>query len=153
MKTIVLAALLTLVTSTAGYSQKQMGVFTAVKYNDSTTVTMCLHAGLKANATGMGGHTLLMEASQHKSYAVAKLLLAHGAKVNAKDEMGNTALMEAAWKGDVLMASLLLQAGANAGLINTSGQTALSLATDANNNAVVELLAKETIIYHTAMRQ
>ena len=141
MKTIVFAALFILVMSLSSYSQKGSGVFMAVRHNDSTAVGMCLNAGFKANATSMGGNTLLMEASRNGSYASARLLLSHGAKVNAKDEMGNTALMEAAWKGDVTMASLLLQAGANAGTVNKAGQTALSLATDANKTVIIQLLS------------
>lgn len=141
MKATVLATLFTLFISVAGFSQRNSGAFYAVKINDSATLVMCLNSGLKANTTSFAGHSLLMEASRHGSYATARLLLARGAKVNAKDEMGNTALMEAAWKGDVKMVSLLLQAGANSSLVNNAGETALTIASDFERAAVTQLIA------------
>ncbi|BAV04472.1 hypothetical protein SAMN05421788_110207 [Filimonas lacunae] len=128
MKTTIFAALFTIFATVSGYSQKHLGVFDAVKLNDSTTLAMCLNSGLKPNTANTTGNTLLMEASKNGSYAAAKLLLAHGAKVNAQNEMGNTALMEATLRGDAQMVTILMHAGANASIINTVGETAFTIA-------------------------
>ncbi|BAV04473.1 hypothetical protein SAMN05421788_110208 [Filimonas lacunae] len=144
MKTTLFAALFTIFATTAAFSQKQLGVFDAVKLNDSTTLVMCLNGGLKANTTNTDGNTLLMEASKNGSYAAAKLLLAHGAKVNAQNEMGNTALMEATLRGDSKMAAILVQAGANISVINTVGETALSIAEGFDKNDIAQMfIAKD----------
>lgn len=141
MKTSILAALFTIVVSTSAFSQKQLGVFDAVKLNDSTTLVMCLNSGLKANITDAMGNTLLMQASKNKSYAAAKMLLAHGAKVNAANELGNTALMEATLRGDAQMVAILLQSGANTASVNKVGETALTIAEGFDKTAIAKLIS------------
>lgn len=145
MKTTVLAALFVIALSVSGFSQKPMGIFDAVKHNDSTTLAMCLNAGLKANTANAYGNTLLMEASRSGSYAAAQLLLSHGAKVNTKDEMGNTALMEASLRGDEQMVALLLQAGASTVIINKAGETALSIADGFEKTAIAKLITTHEV--------
>lgn len=129
--------------SVSGFSQKQSGVFDAVKLNDSTTLSMCLKSGLKANTTNAFGNTLLMEASKNGSYAAAKMLLEHKANVNAKNEMGNTALMEATLRGDVQMVAILLQAGASTSIINEVGETALTIAEGFEKTAITALFTEK----------
>lgn len=139
MKTTLLATLFTIAVSVSGFSQKTLGVFDAVKLNDSTTLATCLHYGLKANTTSFDGNTLLMEAARNHSYAAATLLLAHGAKVDARNELGNTALMEATLRGDERMAEMLLQAGANMSIVNRAGETAVTIAEGFEKTAVASL--------------
>jgi uncharacterized protein len=153
MKTSVLTALFVAVMGLSAHSQNKSGVFVAVKFNDSTTLAMCLRAGLKVNTVSTAGNTLLMEASRNGSYASAKLLLANGAKVDARDEMGSTALMEAAWKGDVAIATLLLKAGANSGLVNKAGQTALSIALDTQKEGIIKLLSNRNDINYIYVKR
>lgn len=143
MKTTVLAALFVIAVSVSGFSQKPLGVFDAVKQNDSATLATCLHYGLKSNTTNYGGNTLLIEASRSGSYAAAKLLLAYGAKVDAKNELGNTALMEATLRGDERMAAILLQAGASTIIINKAGETALSIANGFDKTAIARLITHQ----------
>lgn len=133
----------TVAASVSGFSQKALGIFNAVKHNDSTTLVMCLNAGLKVNTANVSGNTLLMEASRNGSYAAARLLLAHGAKVNAKDEMGNTALMEAALRRDEAMVAILLHAGANAAIMNRAGETALTIAEDLGEAGIARMIASK----------
>lgn len=140
MKTSILTALFVTIVSVSAFSQKQPGVFDAVKRNDTTTLYMCLNSGLKVNTTGVMGNSLLMEASKNGSYAAAKMLLAHGAKVNAVNEMGNTALMEASLRGDAQMVAILLQSGANTAMINQVGETALTIAEGFDKTAVAKLI-------------
>lgn len=143
MKTTVLATLFTIAISVSGFSQRSLGVFDAVKLNDSITLATCLHYGLKANTTSFDGNTLLMEASRNGSYAAAALLLAHGAKVDTRNELGNTALMEATLRGDVRMATLLLQAGASTALINRAGETAVTIAEGFEKTAIARLFTEK----------
>lgn len=143
MKTTVLAALFTILVSASSFGQKQSGVFDAVRLNDSTTLAMCLNAGLKAGTANYNGTTLLMVASKSGSFAAAKLLLAHGAKIDAQNEMGNTALMEATLRGNEQMVALLLSAGANAGIRNEVGETALSIADNFEKTDIAKLFIEK----------
>lgn len=143
MKTTTLAVLFTIVTSVSGFSQKSPGVFDAVRFNDSTTLSLCLHAGLKVNTVNYGGNTLLIEAARSGSFAAAKILIAHGAKVDVQNEFGNTALMEASLRGNEQMVALLLAAGANTAKINKAGETAFSIAEEFDKTAVAQLLGEK----------
>lgn len=140
MKTTTLAILFTIIAHISGFSQKNPGVFDAVRFNDSTTLSLCLNAGLKVNTANYGGNTLLMEAARSGSFAAAKILVAHGAKVDIQNELGNTALMEASLRGNEQIVALLLAAGANTAKINKAGETAFSIAEEFEKTAVAKLL-------------
>lgn len=140
MKTTILSVLFTIAVSASAMSQKNLGVFDAVRMNDSTTLSLCLNAGLKVNTTNYSGNTLLIEASRSGSFAAAKMLVQHGAKVDVQNEMGNTALMEATLRGNEAMVALLLEAGANTTKKNIAGETALTIASGFEKTNIAALL-------------
>jgi ankyrin repeat protein/ABC-type amino acid transport substrate-binding protein len=104
---------------------------------DSAELLIAAGAGL--DARDKSSSTPLISALERKKPEVAKVLLRHKADVRLADRHGTTALHAAA-RFSTELSSLLLEAGAPFDASDSRGRTPLSLALEARNLELVELL-------------
>jgi ankyrin repeat protein len=102
----------------------------AISFDDDTTLSALLDAGLSVELPDDSGFTLLDDAVVANRVNVARLLIARGANVNAVDTNGMTPLMYAASIdfGDSAMIDLLVKSGAKREVRTKDGLTAGELA-------------------------
>lgn len=91
-----------------------------------------LESGANPNATT--AQPALVEAVEHKSEQMARLLLDHGADANSYGLAGPSPLGAAAFDGDDAMVALLLTRGAKVNQADSSGKTAIYHLLEANHS-------------------
>ncbi len=104
---------------------------------------LLLSKGFPVNVSSPSGRTALHEACTHSTAdtpEVIKLLLDHGAIVSKPDNLGNTPLHVAVSKGSVAAIRLLLARGADSAFPRLDGKSALSLAIEAGNKQVLDVV-------------
>lgn len=112
----------------------------AIRTGDVDAVVRLLANGADANYVSDYGLTVLMVASQHVCFTIAKCLTANGADVNHADSDGWTALMWASLRGHLAMVEHLVANGAEVNHANNYGVTALMLASQHGHLATVKCL-------------
>ncbi|WPB79255.1 ankyrin repeat domain-containing protein [Archangium violaceum] len=106
---------------------------------DPDSAELLLAAGAELDARDKSSSTPLLSALGRKKPEVVKVFLRHKADVRLADRDGTTALHAAA-RFSTELSSLLLEAGAPFDTSDSRGQTPLSLALEARNLELVELL-------------
>ena len=94
--------------------------------------------GADVDAKAASGHSALLIAIAKQSVPMANLLLNNGSDVDVSDDSGLTPLMYAI--DDVELVKLLLDNDADVNLQDNDGRTALTLASEYENDEIVELL-------------
>ena len=115
-------------------------IFELVRKGDAQTLAPVFKKGFPAILRNDKGDSLLMLASYHGHFDVAKLLLEHGADTETCNDNGQTPIAGAAYKGDLPMVRLLLEHGAHVEGMAPDGKTALMFAAMFNRTEVVSLL-------------
>ncbi|CAF3543844.1 unnamed protein product [Fusarium graminearum] len=117
-------------------------IFDAIKFDQSTTVQLLLHHGVKTEIEHRYyfRETPLIWSVEHKRESIVCLLLDNKAKIEAKNEFGMTALMTAARYGDRAMVQLLIDRGANIKANNCIGADVLIEAAKSGESSVVQML-------------
>lgn len=110
-------------------------------HGDEDIVKALLDAGAKTNVWTRWGVTPLHYAVHEGHYDVVKMLLAHQTgTIDIQDNLGSTALMDASKRGYVNIVELLIQEGANVDLRDYHGRTVLTIAYEANQREIVQIL-------------
>ena len=111
-----------------------------VRQGDAQTLGPLFDRGLPANLRNGKGDSMLMLASYHGHFDVARMLLEHGADPEVSNDNGQTPIAGAAYKGDLPMVKLLLEHGAHVEGMGPDGKTALMFAAMFNRTEVVPVL-------------
>jgi len=123
-----LAALLTLVVSSAIAAPRDADLFQAVKSSNVTAVRSLLAQKVDVNATAADTSTPLDWAVQTGNLEITNLLIEAGANVNAATRYKITPLALACENGNAAIIERLLKAGADPNSMSEDGQTALMTA-------------------------
>ncbi len=123
---------------TAATASPADDLFTAVRNDNSSTVSGLLQRGLDPNTRDAKGQPALTVAMQEGSLRAARSLLERpGVDVNALNEAGESPLMLAALKGNLVGAQLLLERGAQ---VNQTGWSPLHYAATGPEPKIVQVL-------------
>ena len=110
--------------------------------NNADITKLLIDAGANTNFQNSSGDTILiMTAYRWGAFENMKVLLENGADINIKNNEGETALMYAAKDKDNLdKVKLLIKSGVDLNIQDNDGNTALSIAREAGNTEIIELL-------------
>ena len=122
--------------------QANQQLFALAKNGNSQQVNNILSQGANVNSANSSGETALHAAASTGNTSTAQALLQHGANVNARTVRGWTPLHTAARFGRGNFVALLLSRGAIRSIKNTDGKTPAQLATQANQQAIVNILQR-----------
>lgn len=112
--------------------------FTAIKRNDSRTVSQLLSRGFDPNSRDETGQLPLILALRDGAKGISELLLAHPQLDPAlRNQAGETPLMMAALRGDLAAAKLLVERGSP---LQHDGWTPVHYAASAPDEQVLKLL-------------
>lgn len=112
----------------------------AVTREDRAAMMLFERAGMDPNATGPGGRTALIAASEKGDLETVRRLLDKGASLGAVDIDGRDALIAAAQGGHHEVAGVLFNRGANLERRDLEGWSGLSIAAYENHEETVNLL-------------